>query len=76
MQESGVTAKGQTTLPRSVRQALGVSPGDRLRYLVLDGGEVRILKLRPVSELGGMLKTDRSVSLDEMEAAIRASAGT
>ena len=75
MQESGVTIKGQTTLPRLVRQALGVVPGDRLRYLVLDGGEVRILKLRPVSDLGGILKADKVVSLDEMDAAIGESAG-
>lgn len=53
MQESTVTVKGQTTLPRDVRVALGLSPGDKLRYLVLDGGEVRIMRSRPVRELAG-----------------------
>ncbi len=55
MQESTLTAKGQTTLPREIRQALGLRPGDRVRYLVLDGGEVRLLPLRPMSGLKGAL---------------------
>lgn len=73
MQESTVTVKGQTTLPKSVRQALHLMPGDRIRYVVLDGGEVRIMRTRPVSELSGILKgsTQHPVSLEEMEAAIR-----
>ena len=40
MQESTITTKGQTTLPRTVRTALGLAPGDRVRYVILDG-EVR-----------------------------------
>ena len=73
MQESTVTVKGQTTLPKSVRQALHLMPGDRIRYMVLDGGEVRIVRTRPVSEMSGILKgaTNRPISLEEMEAAIR-----
>lgn len=71
MQESTVTIKGQTTLPREVREALGLKPGDRIRYLVLDNGQVRILKPRSVMSLAGMLHRDGQapVSLDEMEAA-------
>ena len=34
MQESKVTSKGQTTLPRDVRSALGLEAGDTLRYIV------------------------------------------
>ena len=34
MQELTITAKGQTTVPREVRNALGLAPGDRVRYLV------------------------------------------
>ncbi|MFT4148590.1 MAG: type II toxin-antitoxin system PrlF family antitoxin [Paracoccaceae bacterium] len=53
MQESTVTVKGQTTLPRKVRIALGLIPGDRVGYLLLDGGEVRIVR-RPASMTGTM----------------------
>ncbi|MCL7466621.1 type II toxin-antitoxin system PrlF family antitoxin [Phaeovulum sp. NW3] len=72
MQESTVTSKGQTTLPKEVRTALGLSPGDRLRYMILDDGEVRLVRLQPVAGLAGLLKTrvSRVVSLEEMEAAI------
>lgn len=71
MQESTITTKGQTTLPRDVRAALGVGAGDRVRYVIL-GGEVRMLKARPVSELRGILaRPGRTpVSLEEMEDAI------
>lgn len=74
--ESTLTARGQTTLPRSVRQALGLRPGDRVRYVLLDGGEVRLLRSRPVAELAGMLhRPGRSaVSLEEMDEAIAAGA--
>lgn len=79
MQESTVTVKGQTTLPRDVRRALGLESGDRVRYVILDG-EVRLLKVRPVSELAGMLHRPggKPVSLDEMDDAIasRASEGS
>ncbi len=71
MQESTITIKGQTTLPRPIRTALGLSPGDKLRYLILDDGEVRLLRTRPVADLAGSLHhTGAAVSLDEMEAAI------
>lgn len=72
MQESTVTIKGQTTLPRDVRAALRLSPGDKLRYLILDGGEVRLVRSVPVAGLAGLLKgrTGRVVSLDEMDEAI------
>lgn len=71
MQESTVTMKGQTTLPKDVRRALGLASGDRVRYVILDG-EVRLLKVRPVSDLAGMLHREgrTPVSLDEMDAAI------
>ncbi|SPJ25999.1 AbrB/MazE/SpoVT family DNA-binding domain-containing protein [Palleronia abyssalis] len=74
MMESGVTAKGQTTLPRKVRQLLDLHAGDRVRYVVLDHGEVRVSKLRPVSELAGCLKAPRAVTLDDMDEAIASGA--
>jgi antitoxin PrlF len=75
MQESTVTIKGQTTLPRDVRRALGLASGDKVRYVILDG-EVRLLKSRPMNELAGILTRPgrRPVSLDEMEDAIAAGA--
>ncbi|MFM2391824.1 MAG: hypothetical protein RLZZ437_3379 [Pseudomonadota bacterium] len=72
MQESTVTTKGQTTLPKDVRAALQLNPGDRVRYMILDGGEVRLVRSRPVMQLAGLLKdrTDKRVSLEDMDEAI------
>lgn len=75
MKESTVTVKGQTTLPKDVRSALGLASGDRVRYVILEG-EVRILKARPVKELQGLLARPEgeAVPLDVMEEAIAAGA--
>lgn len=74
MRESTITSKGQTTLPKDVRQALGLKPGDKVRYLILDDGEVRLVRVRPVRELAGALQslTRRVVTLEDMDAAIAA----
>lgn len=72
MSESSITIKGQTTLPKSVRQALELRPGDKLRYVILDGGQVRIMRTRPVVGLAGLLRREGQavVSLEQMHAAI------
>ncbi|WP_120632532.1 type II toxin-antitoxin system PrlF family antitoxin [Ruegeria sp. EL01] len=72
MQESTITVKGQTTLPKDVRGALNLSPGDRIRYVLLDGGEVRILRVGSARRLKGLLSGvyPSPVSLEQMEEAI------
>ncbi|MCY3658536.1 MAG: type II toxin-antitoxin system PrlF family antitoxin [Caldilineaceae bacterium] len=70
MIESRITSKGQTTLPKAVRKALSVQPGDRVRYLIQDG-EVRIVPVRPVNRLFGILRHDGpAATLQDMERAI------
>ena len=70
MIESSITKKGQTTLPKPVRETLGVQAGDRVRYIIFNG-EVRILAVRPISRLFGMLQHNGpAVTLEEMEQAI------
>ena len=74
MLESGITTKGQTTLPSAVRKALALAPGDRVRYIILDE-EVRILKVRPIGRLFGVLRHNGpEVTLEDMENAIAAGA--
>lgn len=70
MLESAVTKKGQTTLPKPVRETLGVRAGDRVRYVILDG-EVRILPVRPINRLFGALEHDGApVTLERMDEAV------
>ena len=67
MTESKISADGRTTLPAPVREALGLNTGDRIRYLV-DGRTVRILPVRPIDHLFGMLGyTSVPVTIEEME---------
>lgn len=70
MLESAITKKGQTTLPKPVRETLGVGAGDRVRYVMLEG-EVRILPVRPIDRLFGALEHDGpAVSLERMDEAV------
>ncbi len=55
MIESKVTARGQTTLPKTVREALSVGTGDKVPYII-EKGEVRMTKARPTKWLFGTLK--------------------
>ncbi|MDO8361172.1 MAG: AbrB/MazE/SpoVT family DNA-binding domain-containing protein [Devosia sp.] len=39
-----VTAKGQITIPKAVRDALGVKPGSKVEFKRLDDGQIAIVK--------------------------------
>ena len=69
MFESSITIKGQTTLPKAIRDSLEVKAGDRVRYVIVDEG-VLIMPVRPTSRLFRSLKHDGpAVSLEEMDRA-------
>ena len=40
--DAGVMSKGQVTIPKNVRAALGIETGDRVTFIV-DGNSVRIV---------------------------------
>jgi bifunctional DNA-binding transcriptional regulator/antitoxin component of YhaV-PrlF toxin-antitoxin module len=42
MAQSKITSKNQTTVPREVRERLGVGPADVLLWEVVDAGEARL----------------------------------
>ena len=71
MLESKIFANGSTTLPKPVRDALGVESGDTVRYVISEKG-VQVLRTCSVRELAGMLARDEqaTVTLSEMEKAI------
>jgi AbrB family looped-hinge helix DNA binding protein len=68
-----LTSKGQTTIPKEIRDLLGLAPGDKLDFVVESDGRV---VLRPatldVRELRGLLrkKGRKPVSLEQMDRAI------
>ena len=77
MPASTLTRKGQTTIPKEVRDRLGLNPGDRIDFVIEPDGTV---VLRPatidVRTLRGLLRSpDRApVPLEAMERAIEEAA--
>ena len=72
MHEATLTSKSQLTLPKSVRDALGVGPGDRVRFVPSLKG-FRILALKgDVTQLRGMFAGRRGepLSVSDIDAAI------
>ena len=68
--ESTITSRGQTTLPKEVREALDLKAGDKVRYLIYDG-EVRIAPVLPLSRLFGVLEYDGPpATLEDIERGI------
>lgn len=43
-----ITAKGQTTVPREVREALGVAPGDLIAWEVELDGTAIVRRVQPL----------------------------
>lgn len=71
-----VTSKGQITIPKPVREALGVRPGDRVAFRLGADGTVTVeaetVDLRALR--GSIQPQMRGVSVQAMNAAIRRSA--
>jgi antitoxin PrlF len=73
--ESAITAKGQATIPKAIREYLGVKPGDRIKFFLHPNGSVVLLPKLPAAALRGMLKTPRPpVTIEEMDEAIASGA--
>ncbi|MYB32158.1 MAG: AbrB/MazE/SpoVT family DNA-binding domain-containing protein [Acidobacteria bacterium] len=70
MCESLIDARGRTTIPKAVREALDLRGGDRIRYTVEDR-EARIRPQRSVAGLRGIVRHDGSpVSLEDMDQSV------
>ena len=73
--ETTITVKGQATIPKAVREHLGLKPGDRVKSFVHPDGSVVLLPKLPAAALRGMLKARRRpVTVEEMRDAAAAGA--
>jgi antitoxin PrlF len=76
MASSTLTSKGQITIPREVRDRLGLREGDRLVFQFDEQGNL-LLRQEPQSPLGrlpGLLKhlaKERPVTIEEMKEAVK-----
>ena len=77
--ESAITVKGQATIPKSIREHLGLRPGDRVKFFVHPDGSVVLLPKVSASALRGIVKSRRvrPVTIEQMtKAAAEGAAGT
>lgn len=73
MPSSTVTAKGQTTIPKEIRDKLRLRPGSRVDYVLDQDGTVRLKSVSgSMDRLFSCLpKPTRALTLDEIEASVR-----
>ncbi len=70
MTTATLTSKGQLTVPKSVRDALGLATGDRVQFVEQDGGFRLIAASRDARDLKGMFagRRKKAATLDEIKA--------
>lgn len=73
MSTATLTSKGQTTIPKDIRDHLRLKAGDRLDFVLQpDGGVLMVPATIHARKLKGLLpRPKKPVSLEQMEKAIR-----
>jgi len=77
MPSATLTSKGQVTIPKAVRDELGLRVGDRVAFRVLEDGTV-IVEPETIDllDLNNILRPQRKgVTIAEMDEVIRTEAG-
>jgi len=77
MPASTVTSKGQITMPKAIRDRLGLQTGDRVEFRITARGEVVVeASTVDLRDLRGALKAEGpGASIEDMKQAVR-TAGT
>jgi len=71
MTTAQLTSKGQITVPKLVRQTLGLDTGDRVEFLQTDQGFLLKPITSSIRELKGIVrKPKQPISVEEMNRAI------
>lgn len=70
-----LTSKGQITIPKEVREALGIGTGDRVEFVAEEKGVYRVVAAtRDVRHLKGLVeKPSKPVSVEDMNRAAKRS---
>ena len=69
---STLTSKGQITIPKAIRDQLGLSEGDRLEFVLYPDGTLGLIpKTHDIRELQGSLPAPtRSLTLEQIDEVI------
>jgi AbrB family looped-hinge helix DNA binding protein len=74
--EATVTAKGQTTIPKEIREKLGLKAGSKIKFFLRHDGEAVILPVASAAALRGNVHyRGPPVTIEEMDDAIAAEVG-
>jgi antitoxin PrlF len=76
MPTATITSKGQITIPQQVRRDMGVAAGDRIDFVRMEDGNYAVIPAsHSIRSLKGIIpRCEKPVSLEDMQAAIEASA--
>ncbi len=69
MSAATITSKGQTTIPKDIRDALNLQPKDQIQFtLLMDGTVILRAKRRSILDLHGTLmkRGAKPIALDRM----------
>ena len=73
-----LSSKGQITIPKQIRNRLGLKAGDRVTWAITDSGEIKITpKTKSALAIGGCLKhlsRRKPVSVEQMNRSIKKAA--
>lgn len=77
MSSAVVTSKGQITIPKVVRDGLGIATGDRVEFVEVEKGVYTVVAAtRDIRDLKGIIpRPAKPVSVEDMNRAVAKMAG-
>ncbi len=77
MSAATITSKGQITIPKDIRNRLGLETGDKVSFLIDDNGVVNFVPMtKDITTIKGMItKPKKPVSLEDMNATVKRKGG-
>ena len=67
--DATLTSKGQTTIPKEIRESLGMKPGDQMTFTLMPDATVTMrVKSKSIAALAGVLrkKGGNAVPVDQL----------
>ncbi len=70
-----VTRKGQVTIPKKIREEIGIKPGTEVKFKIYNGECVlrKVIKKSPFQKWAGFLKSDKTTDqiIEELRGKVR-----
>lgn len=73
MQTATITSKGQITIPKDIRDSMGLKSGDRIKFMQSEKGQTTFLPIsESIDDLKGIVpKPKNPVTIEDMNETIR-----